>query len=556
MIVARCDDSYSLQPIDAPLEMAPTDAHPQTATGAGPLDEVDSDIQTEIIDVKGALDGMAQAFRADQRRDLSAAMHQREGWYVAIGGNSVGPYPEEEVIRRIAAGELTANDAVWHEQLGDWQQLSEVAQFREELERGRERHYLTPAPQRLASLEPPPNVWQPHSTAADDGGSLSDHAVHPVTTSQISIAGTPLVEPAEPPTDFQLHPSEAASPMQPAKLPQIDPLAMAGLPLADEERAAGYAAGATEVVSPTADVLKDRPLVPPPAGPEPSNPFAWLVESPKQTAAVSPIARPVGKPAAAKRRHLLLLAGLSAIVVAIGLVFGTVWLMRKRQPIVTHSAAEPHRPLPVRIATKATAASSDAAPSAASNKALAPASSRATVAEAASKPPTTLPAKGADQTPAEGSAATPRARSGRSSAQRHRHRSRRDDRPPSEGVDVDDLLSAGRAKAGASKRRDESVDPDELLAAGTTKRSLKPEQAERVMRQLRARAASCFERFGIPGTLTLRVTVEASGTAKAKAVGSFAETPTGACVASAVPQLRFPAFDGDAVTFNYPFALK
>jgi hypothetical protein len=44
--------------------------------------------------------------------------------------------------------------------------------------------------------------------------------------------------------------------------------------------------------------------------------------------------------------------------------------------------------------------------------------------------------------------------------------------------------------------------------------------------------------------------------ASARVKGTFAGTPTGACIRAAVKQARFPRFSGPAMKIVYPFVLR
>ena len=77
------------------------------------------------------------------------------------------------------------------------------------------------------------------------------------------------------------------------------------------------------------------------------------------------------------------------------------------------------------------------------------------------------------------------------------------------------------------------------------------------MGKVRGKVGQCFKVEQFSGTVSVKFTVGPSGSVTtAKATGAHAGTPTGACVASAVKGASFPAFDGVATTFAFPFLLS
>jgi hypothetical protein len=76
------------------------------------------------------------------------------------------------------------------------------------------------------------------------------------------------------------------------------------------------------------------------------------------------------------------------------------------------------------------------------------------------------------------------------------------------------------------------------------------------MSKIKGRVAACYDRFGMPGLANVSVTISARGeVTDASVSGSFAGTPTGACVEAAVRTASFPpAKVGEMI--NYPFMLR
>jgi hypothetical protein len=69
--------------------------------------------------------------------------------------------------------------------------------------------------------------------------------------------------------------------------------------------------------------------------------------------------------------------------------------------------------------------------------------------------------------------------------------------------------------------------------------------------------AACYERYGVAGTADVALEIDADGTvAYAGARGAFAGTPTGACLAAAVKNARFPRFERGPMKLHVPFVLR
>ncbi len=54
-------------------------------------------------------------------------------WYIGIGGEQKGPFPEDEIEAMIARRELTARNYVWKEGMASWDPVGEVEAFAEAL---------------------------------------------------------------------------------------------------------------------------------------------------------------------------------------------------------------------------------------------------------------------------------------------------------------------------------------------------------------------------------------------------------------------------------------
>jgi hypothetical protein len=121
-----------------------------------------------------------------------------------------------------------------------------------------------------------------------------------------------------------------------------------------------------------------------------------------------------------------------------------------------------------------------------------------------------------------------------------------------EGQSVDDILdsmSGGAPKAPAAESKPEAARP--------SKKSLDRRDVSSAMGSIREEARSCYGVEQFAGTVSVKFTVDPSGKiASATATGKHAGTPTGTCVADAVKGARFPAFDGAATSFTFPFLLS
>ena len=53
-------------------------------------------------------------------------------WYYAKNGHQNGPLPTEDMIDRIAMGEIAQSDLAWCEGMGDWLPVAEIPQLKVE----------------------------------------------------------------------------------------------------------------------------------------------------------------------------------------------------------------------------------------------------------------------------------------------------------------------------------------------------------------------------------------------------------------------------------------
>jgi hypothetical protein len=81
----------------------------------------------------------------------------KEEWYIAQNGESVGPFKAQTIFERLEQKTLSWMDLVWSEKLGDWKRLCDVDAFRREVPK-------PPAPPARKPPAPPqapsePKIW-------------------------------------------------------------------------------------------------------------------------------------------------------------------------------------------------------------------------------------------------------------------------------------------------------------------------------------------------------------------------------------------------------------
>ena len=117
---------------------------------------------------------------------------------------------------------------------------------------------------------------------------------------------------------------------------------------------------------------------------------------------------------------------------------------------------------------------------------------------------------------------------------------------------IDDLL--GDATGGGPKPPPGGGDS----APKPEKKGLDGKDIKAGMSPLAGRAQDCFDQHGVAGHVKVKATVDPSGKViKVDALGEFAGTPTGSCVASVVKNgAKFPAWDGAPMSVNYSYTLN
>jgi len=120
------------------------------------------------------------------------------------------------------------------------------------------------------------------------------------------------------------------------------------------------------------------------------------------------------------------------------------------------------------------------------------------------------------------------------------------------------LGSYGQQGAGARggiANRDGNLIP--AAPPGALYETLGRSQIQAGMRALKGAVQACYDRYKIPGLVNIQVRIGRTGVVQsARIKGMFAGTPSGACVARAARQARFPRFSGNPITITYPFIMR
>lgn len=130
-------------------------------------------------------------------------------------------------------------------------------------------------------------------------------------------------------------------------------------------------------------------------------------------------------------------------------------------------------------------------------------------------------------------------------------------------------VSTTDTKKGPADQQDQSLD-DLLRGAGVDpnapkkkegpkldKKSLELGDIRSAMGALKGKAQGCYTKFGVSGSVVVKLSVAPSGEVKsAKVTGSFAGTPTGDCVKNVVEGAKFPPWDGNPQTVDYSYFLS
>jgi len=86
---------------------------------------------------------------------------------------------------------------------------------------------------------------------------------------------------------------------------------------------------------------------------------------------------------------------------------------------------------------------------------------------------------------------------------------------------------------------------------------LSPADIRTALAPAEAAARACFDRYGVAGEAKLHIGIDGAGAVVAfKQLGDFADTPTGACIESAVRAVTFPRTQRERTTITYPIVLR
>jgi hypothetical protein len=128
----------------------------------------------------------------------------------------------------------------------------------------------------------------------------------------------------------------------------------------------------------------------------------------------------------------------------------------------------------------------------------------------------------------------------------------KDKHKPGDPKSLDDLIDEAAGGSGAKKPAG-----GDAVKATLDKKELTSSDIRTGMSSVSKRAQACFDKFGVSGTVGIKAVVAPSGQiTKVAATGAFAGTPTGECVAAAVSNVSFPAWDGPPMTINYSYLLS
>jgi outer membrane biosynthesis protein TonB len=121
-------------------------------------------------------------------------------------------------------------------------------------------------------------------------------------------------------------------------------------------------------------------------------------------------------------------------------------------------------------------------------------------------------------------------------------------------VSLDEMLDQATGKA---TRPSPESEAERKKKAEQAKRGLERADVTDGLAAVADAVQRCAAVDGTRGTVTVKFVVGPDGQVRSSsATGDHARSKTGACVSSAVTRARFPRFEGDPVTINYPFSLR
>ncbi|HOU53254.1 MAG TPA: GYF domain-containing protein [Myxococcota bacterium] len=425
-------------------------------------------------------------------------------WYLASGGERLGPFTMEEVKGRLASKEATLQTLAWRKGLADWTPLGEFEEFRGALhsfdEDGGETQLMDVA--RLRSQPSGPAVEPPREQdAAGDGGlvwqrretsvlfSVDDYKMRKGTR---GVAAVPLVE--------------------------VPP--------------------ASRVVEP----LETKAAVPQPS-----------VVAPRITLDEAEVRQVAEALARRRRRRRNLLTGLG-IGVGVVVIAGAVWAWRSLAPVPEPApvAVEPPRPTPPPAPDPVPKASE---PAAAPAPAPAPAPEESPRKEAAPAPAKAhAPRETAGKADGKGTARPS------SPAPAAEQKPAAPTKPPArQEEDANALLAAlsqGRERPGTQGSGGGAPKPAAASEDSSLPLQLSSAQISSVLRKKQTALQQCIRAAGLPLPFraTARITISNSGSVTG-VNGSETKGASG-CVEATLRSAVFPPFRGDVMTVPVTIAVE
>jgi len=532
----------------------------------------------------------------------SAAASADAVWHLVVDREQVGPLTSAEVRQKFAAGEIDVETYAWREGFADWLRLGSIDDFRD-------LGGAQPEPEGATRRTDSADLFSNSGSADDSGDAGAD--LFGSAAPQAASAPVPAAAEAFGGGGGLFGAPEQAAPSRPARTSSPGfaasqpAMAMAGggeavsdgggkmtgqrnensvlFSLNNLQALASGGGGASAVPKPGVDnrpgfansqtegsgLIDIRAMAASTLAASPASPSARSGDDLDSAAApiFSPMAAPILMPAAPSGPPKWIWAVLGVGVLAVLGIIVVGILLLTRKPEATVVAAGP------------------TAPGAAANVGANP---TATPTPAPAPEKTTAPAATPDKP--EAKAAAPEKTDEKAGAKSSSHGGKHEAKgaaapsgkpskaesspgglvpPPSESAPapapkksggkkdaLDDLLDgASPDKPAAKAAKHEAAD------TGGGDDSL-PEQLEKSqivggMSGVKGKVGSCYDQYKVPGMASVNVTIGKSGSVSSATVGgSFAGTPTGACVEKAVKSAHFPKFKGAPMSLTYPFMLR
>jgi hypothetical protein len=254
--------------------------------------------------------------------------------------------------------------------------------------------------------------------------------------------------------------------------------------------------------------------------------------------------------AASSSKKIWVLGGGAVVIVAVI----AAALLRGGEKAETPTAAQ-KAPSPFTVVTPPPTAPVEATTEAAATtapKAMRPVPSVSGIAKAASTPPPgSTPAKAAPDTTPPAASAGPALKEAPA----------KPSAAPASTDDLDSLLNSAAGDTGKTKEAEAKVvtgEKKEEPSGEVLPASLTRDDVKQGMGTIRARIQVCYDRYKVPGNVTIKTRIESDGTVSSSTAtdAKFSGTETGQCVADAVKLARFRRVSGPPMTLSYPFKLE